>query len=51
MAFRYRARLSGLPITADTTIHFWHIGDYGYSWEDAGIDRQRFADFDYRFEG
>ena len=50
-AFCHRARQSGLPIVADTTIRLWHIGDYAYSWEDAGIDRQRFADFDYRFEG
>jgi Polysaccharide pyruvyl transferase len=50
-AFCHRARQSGLPIVADTTIRLWHIGDYGYSWEDAGIDRQRFSDFDYRFEG
>ena len=50
-AFCHRARQCGIPIIADTTIRLWHIGDYGYSWEDAGIDRQRFADFDYRFEG
>ena len=50
-AFCHRARQCGLPIIADTTIRLWHIGDYGYSWEDAGIDRQRFADFDYGFEG
>ena len=50
-AFCHRARQSGLPIIVDTTIRPWHIGDYGYSWEDAGIDRPRFADFDYRFEG
>ncbi len=50
-AFCHRARQSGLPIMADTTIRLWHIGDYGYSWEDAGIDRPRFGDFDYGFEG
>ena len=50
-AFCHRARQCGIPIIADTTIRLWHIGDYGYSWEDAGIDRQRFADYDYRFEG
>ena len=38
------------PIIADTTIRLWHIGDYAHSWEDAEIDRQRLADFDYRFE-
>ncbi len=48
-AFCHRARLCGYPIIADTTIRLWHIGDYGYSWEDAGIDRQRFGDFDFGF--
>ena len=38
------------PIIADTTIRLWHIGDYANSWEDAGIDRQRLADVDYRYE-
>ncbi len=48
-AFCYRARLCGIPIIADTTIRLWHVGDYSYSWEDAGIDRQRFGDFDFQF--
>ena len=39
----------GFPIIADTTIRLWHVGDYSYSWEDAGIDRQRFGDFDFQF--
>ncbi len=50
-AFCHRALLCGFPIIADTTIRLWHVGDYGYSWEDAGIDRLRFADFDFGFEG
>ncbi len=50
-AFCHRARQCGIPIIADTTIRLWHVGDYAYSWEDAGIDRQRFADFDFGFEG
>jgi|GEM_PF-6266628 len=50
-AFCHRARLCGFPIIADTTIRLWHVGDYGYSWEDAGIDRQRYEDFDFQFEG
>jgi len=48
-AFCHRARLCGIPIIADTTIRLWHIGDYAYSWEEAGIDRQRFGDFDFQF--
>ena len=50
-AFCHRARLCGFPIIADTTIRLWHVGDYGYRWEDAGIDRQRYGDFDFQFEG
>ena len=50
-AFCHRARLCGFPIIADTTIRLWHVGDYAYSWEDAGIDRQRFGDFDFQFSG
>ncbi len=46
-AFCHRARLCGFPIVADTSIRLWHIGDYAYSWEDAGIDRQRFGDFHF----
>jgi hypothetical protein len=30
---------------ADTSIRLWHIGEYAYGWEDAGLekDRQRFV--------
>lgn len=44
-AFCERARRCGFKIMADTRIRLWHIGSYKYSWEDAGIDRQRFGDF------
>ena len=47
----HRARQCDFPIIADTTIRLWHIGDYGYNGEDAGIDRQRFSDCDDPFEG
>ncbi len=50
-AFCHRARLCGIPIIADTSVRLWHIGDYAYSWEDAGIDRDRFSDFDFQFSG
>ena len=48
-AFCHRARQCEIPIIADTTIRLWHIGDYAYSWEEAGIDRQRFGDFHFQF--
>jgi hypothetical protein len=48
-AFCHRARLCGFPIVADTSIRLWHVGDYAYGWEDAGIDRDRFGDFHFGF--
>jgi len=48
-AICHRARLCGIPIIADTTVRLWHVGDYAYSWEDAGIDRDRYGDFDFQF--
>jgi hypothetical protein len=30
---------------ADTTIRLWHHGSYGYSWEDAGKDQERYETF------
>ena len=44
-AFCERARQCGFKILADTTIRLRHIGTYEYSWEDAGISRDRFATF------
>lgn len=49
-AFCHRVRQCGIPIVADTRIRLWHVGDYGYGWEDAGIDRERFGDFEFRLE-
>lgn len=34
-AFCERARQCGYQIWADTRIRLWHIGRYGYTWEDA----------------
>ena len=50
-AFCHRARLCGVPIIADTSVRLWHIGDYAYRWEVAGIDRDRFSNFDFQFSG
>ena len=49
-AFFERARRCGYPVYADTTIRLWHIGSYGYSWEDAGIDRERYGSFIMKLE-
>ncbi|HEV3344269.1 MAG TPA: class I SAM-dependent methyltransferase, partial [Pirellulales bacterium] len=44
-AFSQRARDCGYEIWADTTIRLRHIGTYGFSWEDAGLQLQRFPTF------
>ena len=44
-AFCERARQCGFKIMADTTIRLWHHGSYGYSWEDAGKDKERYETF------
>ena len=38
-AFCERARQCGFKIMADTSIRLWHIGEYSYGWEDAGLER------------
>jgi predicted O-methyltransferase YrrM len=48
-AFCQRARASGYRIFADTTIRLWHVGQYRYGWEDAGMDRPRFDSFTMNF--
>jgi hypothetical protein len=50
-AFFERARRAGHRIMADTTIRLRHIGRYGYSWEDAGLEAPRYARFDLRLGG
>ena len=44
-AFCERARQCGYKIIADTTIRLAHIGSQSYSWEDAGVERDRFDTF------
>lgn len=46
-AFCERARQCGFKIIADTTIRLRHIGKYGYSWEDAGTDANRFETYTF----
>jgi hypothetical protein len=49
-AFCARARQCGFRIMADSTIRLYHIGSYGYSWEDAGKDPERFANYTFHLE-
>lgn len=44
-----RARQCGFNVMADTTVRLWHYGQYGYAWEDAGVDRPRHATFTLNF--
>jgi len=46
-SFCERARCCGYRIAADTSIRLWHVGQYAYSWEDAGLERRRFGSFVY----
>jgi hypothetical protein len=46
-AFCHRARQAGFRIMADTTIRLWRSGTYGYGWEDAGSDPERFETYRY----
>jgi hypothetical protein len=44
-SFCERARQCGYKIMADTSIRLWHIGEYAYGWEDAGLERPRHDSF------
>jgi hypothetical protein len=47
-AFCERARRSGFSILADTRIRLSHVGRWGFSWEDAGTEPLRYANYDFR---
>ncbi len=49
-AFCERARQCGFRIMADTTIRLYHVGGYGYGWEDAGSDKERFASYTFHLK-
>jgi hypothetical protein len=49
-AFCHRARQAGLKIMADTTIRLWRMGTYGYGWEEAGSDPERFDSYHFHVE-
>ena len=44
-AFCERARQAGFTVMADTRIRLWHVGTYRYGWEDAGSNKERYADY------
>ena len=46
-AFCERIRACGIPIWADTRMRLYHIGTFGYSWEDAGKDLDRFGTYNF----
>lgn len=47
-AFCERARRAGYKILADTTIRLFHLGTYGYGWEDAGTPQTRYSTYEFR---
>ena len=47
-SFCMRARKLGVSVMADTTIRLWHLGDYPYSWEDAGAQPNRYKNYIYK---
>ena len=50
-SFCERARRAGFVVMADTRIRLQHIGKYGYSWEDAGSEPQRYANYTFHVGG
>jgi predicted O-methyltransferase YrrM len=50
-AFCERARRCGFKVVADTSVRLWHVGSYRYGWEDAGGEKERFADYTFRLPG
>lgn len=50
-AFFERLRRAGYRIFADTTVRLWHVGRYGYSWEEAGQELPRYATYHLNLPG
>jgi hypothetical protein len=49
-AFCERARQCGYQVIADTSIRLLHFGSYGYTWEDAGADPQRWGTYHFHLQ-
>jgi predicted O-methyltransferase YrrM len=47
-SFSYRLAQLGVTPLADTSIRLWHWGRYGYSWEDAGSNVNRYRTYSYQ---
>ncbi len=46
-AFCHRVRQAGFKVMVDTSIRLWRTGSYGYGWEEAGQDIERFDTYRY----
>jgi hypothetical protein len=44
-SFSHRLGLIGVTPQADTSIRLFHYGPFGYSWEEAGSERERFRSY------
>lgn len=44
-SFSHRLAQIGITPMADTSFRLYHIGPFGYSWEEAGSERQRFRTY------
>lgn len=49
-SFCERALQCGFDIFADSTIRLGHVGRIGFSWEDAGTEKQRYSTYRYRIK-
>ncbi len=50
-SFCERARQAGHKVMVDSSIRLWHIGRYGYGWEDVAVAVQRTPTAKIRFSG
>lgn len=49
-SFCHRARQCGFRVFADPSIRLWHVGNYRYGWEDAGVKQPRHEQFTLSFD-
>ena len=47
-AFCERVRRCGFRVFADSSIRLSHIGKYGFSWEEAGMETKRYGNYVYK---
>jgi hypothetical protein len=46
-AFCERCRGNEVRIMVDGSIRLWHIGSYGFGWEDAGTEKERYLNYGF----